>query len=97
MTRDYLVDVVDAGTCRHLTVWSRPRSPTYGGKRFGSRGRKRDVLLCGHKAERPILVVVCGECAGTDKIGHFFEEGFLYFRIMPDKGDRKFAIGFGKS
>lgn len=39
---------------------------------------------------------LCGECVGTDKIGHFFEEGFLYQKIQKLKGDAAYAVGLGE-
>jgi hypothetical protein len=39
---------------------------------------------------------LCGECVGTDKIGHFFEEGFLYQQIVKSKINVKYATGFGE-
>jgi len=38
---------------------------------------------------------LCGHCVSTDKIGHFFEEGFIYHQVSVEKGDDKFAIGLG--
>lgn len=39
---------------------------------------------------------LCGECVGTDKVGHFFEEGSIYQQIERDKGDKKYALGWGE-
>ncbi|TWT84381.1 tRNA3(Ser)-specific nuclease WapA precursor [Planctomycetes bacterium CA13] len=40
-------------------------------------------------------ISLCGQCVSTDKLGHFFEEGFIYNDVSKAKGDDKFAIGLG--
>ena len=39
---------------------------------------------------------LCGHCVGTDKIGHFFEEGWIYREILQATGEQKYAIGYGE-
>jgi hypothetical protein len=39
-------------------------------------------------------ILVCGQCIGTDKLGHFFEEGLAYYDIAKAKNDA-YAIAWG--
>lgn len=39
-------------------------------------------------------IVVCGQCIGTDKLGHFFEEGLIYHHIAQQYNE-DFAIAWG--
>jgi len=38
---------------------------------------------------------LCGHCVGTDKIGHFIEEGLMYAIVQSQKRDKKFALALG--
>ena len=48
----------------------------------------------------PVMVLQCGSdrfCVGTDKIGHFFEEGLAYYDIAVTHGHGlDYAIGWGE-
>ena len=39
-------------------------------------------------------IMLCGQCVGTDKVGHFFEEGLIYHGINTTHGEA-YAIAFG--
>jgi RHS repeat-associated protein len=39
---------------------------------------------------------LCGKCIGTDKIGHFFEEGRMYKDVADRMGCKCFATGLGE-
>lgn len=39
-------------------------------------------------------IMLCGQCVGTDKVGHFFEEGMTYHHIKKQKGEA-YAIAWG--
>ena len=40
-------------------------------------------------------IKVCGMCIGTDKVGHFVEEGYLYYRIAQEHS-LAYAIAAGE-
>ncbi|MCP4106823.1 MAG: RHS repeat-associated core domain-containing protein [Desulfobacteraceae bacterium] len=38
---------------------------------------------------------LCGQCVGTDKLGHFIEEGWLYHQVFEMTGKEEYATGLG--
>jgi hypothetical protein len=40
-------------------------------------------------------IKLCGQCVGTDKLTHFFEEGLAYYDITQSTGSSEYAIAWG--
>ena len=60
-----------------------------------SKNHQRNLRGKDNEKDAPCMRL-CGECVGLDKIGHFFEEGWMYRQIALMTGDPKYATGFGE-
>ena len=55
----------------------------------------KDLRTTWHKACAPVANV-CGKCVGVDKVGHFFEFGYGYLKIVEKYGKQEYAYAVGE-
>ena len=73
----------------HVGIEELTNSAIKDGNIYGNR------CLCDNSpTESAPSIMVCGVCIGTDKLGHFFEEGLGYFDIATNWND-DYAIAWG--
>ena len=89
--RDVLVDALITGTLTETGIEQDLRSQINSGDRR---------IKSGDDGTSPVMVLQCGSdrfCVGTDKIGHFFEEGLAYYDIAVTHGHGlDYAVAWGE-